>query len=258
MLGMPTRENLAFKMAEIVGDKLIKMFGNVTEGKIKEGELETVSKADETAEETIRNLIMEYFFNDGILSEESEERKGTSGFRWIIDPLDGTNNFLFGMKEWGTLLALEENGQIIFGVCNFPALGEFFYAKKNKGAFLNGRKIYVSKSDRLKGNIFCCDSGVRFAPQKVIMDIEIFITGAGCRLRIYGSGPYSMTRVAVGKAVVAINRTAKPWDIAAPALLVEEAGGFVVDGEGNLWKVDSASILTTNGRVYKEAFAFFQ
>lgn len=252
-----TRKEMAKVVMYEVGAHLKLMFGRVKEGEAKESELDLVSEADKFADEFIINQIMGGFPEDGIISEESRELPSKNQFRWIIDPLDGTHNFLAGLKEWGTLLALEEKGIVVVGVCYFPALDEFFYAEKGAGAFLNGREIRVSETDKLKGHIFCCDSGIRFAPKNVLGDIERF-TSAGCRLRVYGSGAYCMVKVAVGQAVVAANRTAKPWDIAAPSLLVEEAGGLVVDGKGNPWQIDSPSIIATNGRVHKEAFALFQ
>lgn len=253
-----TRRDVAINAVYCAGGALEHMFGEVTRGTPKEHELELVSRADLAAEEEFIYQIRKNFPDDGILSEESAETPSKNGYRWIIDPLDGTHNFLAGLKEWGPLLALEENGVVVLGICYFPKIekevglyggkmGEIFYAEKGKGTSLNGKRIFVSDAE-LKGQIFCSDTPMRIAGEKILRDISRF-TKAGCRFRAYGSG-YALTRVAIGQAVAAINRTNKIWDIAAPALLVEEAGGLVT--------IDSDGALMTNRVVHFKALKLFR
>jgi len=251
------RKFLAYSVAIKTGWLLLSIFEKRREIAFREkSDLDFVSEADKEAEKSIIAEIKMHFPKDGILSEESEEVKGATNYRWIIDPLDGTHNFLAGFKEWGILLALEKKGEIVYGICFFPALDETFVAGKGKGAFINGKKIEVSKADDLRGQMFCSDGILRKKLKGILSDIEKFCA-AGCRLRVYGSSPYSFIRVALGQALIATNRLAKPWDIAAPALIVEEAGGKVTDEKGNPWSIDSENLIATNGLVHKQALKIF-
>ena len=105
--------------------------------------------------------------------------------------------------------------------------------------------------------MFCSDGILRKKPKEILGDIERFC-GAGCRLRVYGSSPYAFTRVALGQALIATNRLGKPWDIAATALLAEEAGGKVTDEKGDPWSIDSENLLATNGLAHNKALALFK
>ena len=105
--------------------------------------------------------------------------------------------------------------------------------------------------------MFCSDGILRKKPKEILKDIERFC-GVGCRLRVYGSSPYSFTRVAMGQAVVATNRLGKSWDIAAPTLLVEEAGGKVTDEKGNPWRLDSECLIAANGLLHEKSLALLR
>ena len=249
------REKIACEAALEAGAVLLETRGKsiVSEEKTF---LDFVSEADKAAEKIIVSKIRSLFPEDDILSEESVFGRKEVRHRWIIDPLDGTHNFLNGFKEFGTLIALEDEGQVIFAVCYFPALGEFFTAEKGKGAYCNGKRIKVSGADSLKGQMFCSDGIMRAKPKEILGDIERFCA-AGCRLRIYGSSPYAFTLAAAGKALAATNRFGKPWDIAAPALIIEEAGGRLTDAKGNRWRVDSENLIATNSLIHEQALRLF-
>ena len=219
--------------------------------------LDLVSDTDIEIENIIKSEINLFFPKDGILSEESPESGGETKYRWIIDPLDGTHNFLAGFKEFGISLALEEDGVVIWGGFYFPMLREFFVAEKDRGAFCNEQKIRVSEATNFTGGMFCSDGVMRRKPREILKDIEKFCV-AGCRVRIYGSSPYAMTRVALGQAIVATNRVGKPWDIAASALIVQEAGGMVTDENGGPWQVDSENLIATNGILHQQALELFR
>lgn len=255
------RKFLAYSAAIKAGWLLLSMFEKRKNIAFQEkANLDFVSDADKEAEKSIIAEIKMHFPKDGILSEESEEAKGATNYRWIIDPLDGTHNFLAGLKEWGTFLALEKKGRVIYGICCFPAIGpppgEILTAEKGKGAFKNGKKIEVSKADDLRGQMFCSDGILRKKSREILEDIEKFCA-VGCRLRVYGSSAFSFSRVALGRAVVATNRFGKPWDIAASALIVEEAGGKVTDEKGNPWSINSENLIATNGLIHDEALLLF-
>lgn len=253
---------LALKTVMKAGQYMEKRFKNVDSGVIAshlKGPLDLVSEVDKESERIIVSLIRRHFPYDGILSEESKEEKGESPFRWVIDPLEGTHNFLNGLRDWGCGLALEntERNVIVFGICYFPEWNEVFTAKKGEGAFCNGKKIRVSPAQKLKSQIFYCDSAFRFAPEKILRDIKQFCE-AGCRLRSTGSFQFNMTRLAKGQAGAVTNRAVKAWDLAAPALIVEEAGGLVTDEKGNPYHMGSVNVLATNGLAHVEALRSFQ
>lgn len=251
-----SREKIAIEAVRLAGKDLRERFGAELQTETKFG-ISLVSEADKSAEKIILSLIGQHFPKDGILSEESQERAGESGFRWIIDPLDGTHSFLAGFWEFGCGLAIEKENEVIFGVCYFPMYDELFWAEKNAGAFCNNKRIWVSRVDNLRGQMFFPDSAVRLAPSKTMRDIARF-TEAGCRLRVYGSLHFTLTRVARGQGAVVASRVAKPWDIAPAAIIVKEAGGKVTDEKGDPWHLISKNILATNGLVHDVALLLFR
>ena len=213
-----------------------------------------VSAADHGSEKKILSILKRAFPDDAILSEESGKTSGTSGYRWILDPLDGTHNFLAGIPIFGILLALEKNGIVIFSVCLFPMFDECFVAEKGKGAFLNGRRIRVSKTKSLEGSVFLGDGNRTLQFRDTMKDIKAF-QEEGCRFRFLGEGPFGMTRVALGTALVAVLRLGKIWDIAAPALLIEEAGGKVTDMDGKSLGKKESALVATNGILHAKALS---
>ncbi len=251
------RKVLAYSIVMKAGWGLLHMLEKGKPRNIQEKSyMDFVSEADKEAEKIITSEIQMHFSKDGILSEESPEMERKTIYRWIIDPLDGTHNYLAGFKEWGVFLAIEKRKRVEWGMCYFPALEEIFVAEKGVGAFLNRREIKVSGTEDFKGQMFCSDGILRKKPKEILGDIGKFCA-SGCRLRVYGSSPYSFTRVAIGRALIATNRMGKPWDIAASALLVEEGGGKVTDEKGNPWSVDSENLIATNGLVHDKALSLF-
>lgn len=250
------RDELAFETVEKAGKYLRQMFGKKMSVQEKD-DFTLVSEADKGAEDIIISSAREYFPEDGILTEESEEKTRKSPFRWIFDPLDGTHNFLAGLKEFSCGLALEKEGEIVFGICYFPMDDELFWAKKGKGAFCNNKKIEVSKERELQGQIYFAESSLRYCLKEGLEDINRFAQ-ADCRIRIPGCFHFALTRIARSQGVATTSRIAQPWDIAPAAIILEEAGGMVTDEKGNPWQVNSRNILATNKLVHPEALKCFQ
>ncbi len=211
-----------------------------------------VSAADHGSEKRILSILKKVFPDDAILSEESRATSGTSGYRWILDPLDGTHNFLAGIPIFGILLALQKEEETILSICDFPMFGECFVAEKGRGAFLNGKRIRVSSAKSLEGSVFLGDGNRNLQFRETMKDIKAF-QAAGCRFRFLGEGPFGMTRVALGTALTAVLRLGRLWDIAAPALLVEEAGGKVTDMAGKPLGKKESALVATNGILHKKA-----
>ncbi len=213
-----------------------------------------VSVADHGSEKRILSMLRKTFPEDAIFSEESGQTPGTSGYRWILDPLDGTHNFLAGIPIFGILLALQKNSETILSFCVFPMFDEYFVAEKGKGATLNGKRIRVSKATSLEDSVFLADGNRNLQFRETMKDIQAF-QASGCRFRFLGEGPFGMTRIALGTALVAVLRFGKMWDIAAPALLVQEAGGKVTDMNGKALGTQPSELVATNGVLHKQALS---
>lgn len=207
-----------------------------------------VSEADTGSEQRIMQALGAAFPEDGFISEESPEAAGKSGYRWILDPLDGTHNFLAIIPLFGILLALEKGGEVLFSICCYPVLEETFVAERGAGAFRNGERIRVSTSSSLKGSVFMGDANSDMEFSAIMQDFRPF-HGDGCRFRYVGQGAFGLTRVAMG-SILAASRRGKIWDIAAPCLLVEEAGGTITDLQGRPWDLQPRPLIATNGVVH--------
>ncbi|WP_340108006.1 inositol monophosphatase family protein [Pikeienuella sp. HZG-20] len=212
-----------------------------------------VSRADIKAEETIRSVLMEARPAYGWLGEESEEVKGADGMhRWIVDPLDGTTNYLHGLPHWAISIALERKGEVIAAVVFDPAKDEMFTAEKGQGAWMNDRRLRVSGRREMIEMIFA--TGVPFAGSKNLPRTlrEIAILMPRCAgLRRWGAAALDLAYVAGGRYDGYWERGVQPWDIAAGALLVREAGGLIGALDGADDPVGEGRIIAANPEVFE-------
>ncbi len=205
-----------------------------------------VTRADREAEQAIVEILGRAFPGYGVLGEEFGG-SGSTEVRWIIDPIDGTRNFIRGIPIWATLIGLEERGEITVGVVHNPVTGELYTARRGAGAFLNGERIRVSPVQEL-GHAALIHGGLRLLRRSGRWDSFVRLVDATDRQR--GFGDYAgYALVAAGKAEVYVEADLKPWDLAACKLLVEEAGGRFTDFEGRP-TIYSGSALATNGRLH--------
>jgi len=209
-----------------------------------------VTVADREAEALLRRLLLGKFPGDGFLGEESGDTPGSSGFRWIIDPIDGTRSFVRGVPLWATLVGLEYRGEQIAGVAEVPALGHTYRALRGDGAYRGQRRIRVS-------DISCLDQAHLF-----YSSISWFVK-AGCegpflelarrtqRQRGFGDF-YGFVLVAQGSGELMIEHGVHPWDMAALKPILEEAGGRLTDWEDQptIYRPD---VIASNGRLHGEA-----
>lgn len=209
-----------------------------------------VTKADQECERLIRNALAREFPDDAILGEEEGGSfdAETSGRRtWIIDPIDGTSNFVRGVPFFATLLALYQDGHVRVGIVNAPATGEMYYAQTGGGAFKNGKRIKVSDiSDLSKAQL-------NVGELKTIQTLGIwkgFESLVSQTNRQRGYGDYlSLGQVFEGKAEMALEAIAKPWDIAPMKVLAEESGGKYTDMEGGQ-SVFKGGCFVSNGHLH--------
>jgi myo-inositol-1(or 4)-monophosphatase len=224
--------NTMIKASEKAARSLIRDFGEVEQLQISQkGPGDFVSAADKRAEEIIYEVLSEAYPKFGFLMEESGKRgDADSDYRWIVDPLDGTTNFLHGIPHWCISIALEHKGEIVCGLIHDPVKNEMFTAEKNAGAFLQRKRLRVS--GRRDPRLSCVLTG---APHRAKNNHEQFFReyeaawGMGVSLRRYGAAALDMAYVAAGRAEAFWERGLREWDIAAGYLIVKEAGGFVGD-----------------------------
>ncbi|HUP66003.1 MAG TPA: inositol monophosphatase family protein [Thermoanaerobaculia bacterium] len=188
-----------------------------------------VTEADFASEAAILRRILQAFPSDGFLCEESGEKAGSSGRRWIIDPLDGTRAFLRGLPHWGVLVALEVEGRVEAGVANFPAAEAMYAAATGEGCTRNGKAIRCSDASSL------AEATVQLGEISSIaaLDPALFdgILRSGAVLRSYGDA-YAGCLVLEGRSDAWIEATARAWDLAPFASLAREAGAVFTDWSG--------------------------
>jgi len=218
-----------------------------------------VTQADREAERVIVDVLGRAFPEHGVLGEEFGGA-GATDTRWIIDPIDGTKNFVRRIPLWATLIALEERGEITVGVIHNPVTGDLYSARRGAGAFLNGERISVSSEANL-GRAYLVHAGLRPLHNTRHWDGFLRLVDATDRQR--GFGDYvGYSLVAEGKAEIYAEiypegAGLKPWDLAPCKILVEEAGGRFTDLDGRA-TIYSSSALATNGRLHDAALALLR
>ena len=222
--------NLMIKAARAAGWSLVKDFREVENLQVSmKGAGDFVSRAHIAAEEIIREELTAARPNYGWLAEESKEVKGKDPTRrWIVDPLDGTTNFLHGLAHWSVSIALEHKGEIVSAVVFDPAKDEMFFAEKGQGAWLNETRMRVSGRSKMIEAMFA--TGLPFGTRPDLPDslqdlARILPVCSG--VRRLGSAALDLAYVAAGRVDGYWERHLNAWDIAAGVLIVREAGGFV-------------------------------
>ncbi|MEW6270811.1 MAG: histidinol-phosphatase [Thermodesulfobacteriota bacterium] len=211
-----------------------------------------VTIADRRAEELLRAALVEAFPDDGILGEELGERPGTSGRRWIVDPIDGTQSFIRGVPLYGVLLGLEERGRCVLGAAGFPALGETYWAARGAGAWCNDTRISVSDVGSLADSTLLTSDAKPEHYGGFYPGYERLLR-ATARQRGWGDC-YGYALVARGAAEVMVDPRLNPWDIAAIIPILEEAGGVFFDWRGET-RIDGGSGIGANGRLRDQILA---
>ncbi|MBI5332872.1 MAG: inositol monophosphatase [Candidatus Aenigmarchaeota archaeon] len=209
------------------------------------------TQADTDAEKAIIQILESHFPDYGILAEESGEKK-SKGKKWIIDPLDGTQNFARGSPIFGTTVALEDSGKIVLAVIHLPKIGERLYAIKGKGAFSNGKRIHVSarhddKSSILFGGMRQINKSEKTKQMFLVLNRKY----PHC-FRVMGCATYNAASVAIGRAEALVSPGSKPWDLAAGCLIVQEADGIVSDSSGNPADIYKADFVLSNKLIHKD------
>jgi myo-inositol-1(or 4)-monophosphatase len=221
----------------------------------KKGAIDLVTEADVAVETMFRKLIAERFPDHTILAEEFGQDQETRGAShcWVFDPIDGTNNYAHGLPIFCSSLALEIDGRGEIGAIYDPTRKELFVAERGGGAFLNGRPIHVSEAATLVESMLV--TGFPYDIHKRIPEIVgLFgdFVGKARAVRRLGSAALDICYVAAGRMDGFWEQDLKPWDIAAGAIILEEAGGKVTDFNGGAFSSRRPQLLATNGRIHDQ------
>ena len=246
--------NLMIKAARKAGRSLVKDFREVENLQVSvKGAGDFVSRADIAAEKIIRDDLMGARPTYGWVGEESDAVMGEDPTRrWLVDPLDGTTNFLHGMPHWCISIGLEHKGEVVAGVVYDPAKDEMFRAEKGQGAWMNDTRLRVSGRKDLIDCVFA--TGVPFAsraglPEQLQDLARLMPACAG--MRQWGAAALDLAYVAAGRFDGYWERHLKPWDIAAGIILVREAGGFVDPIREGQDLIVSGSIIAGNAKAFE-------
>ncbi|KZL12480.1 Inositol-1-monophosphatase [Pseudovibrio axinellae] len=189
------------------------------------GHQDMVSEADRDTEVLVRDAIAQAFPDDGIIGEEHGAKEGSSEYTWIIDPIDGTANFVAGIPQWCVIIACVKNDEKHIGVIYDPCADELFAAQKGKGATLNGKSMSASNSASISDGSIGLGFSARSQKQRVIKAVEMLLDEGGIFFR-NASGGLMLAYAASGRLIGYIEDHMHPWDCMAGLLLVEEAGGI--------------------------------
>jgi histidinol phosphatase-like enzyme (inositol monophosphatase family) len=214
-----------------------------------------VTVADREAESACQAVIQAAFPDDAWLGEETGESGGNSGRRWIVDPIDGTRNFVRGIPLWATLVACEAGDQVVAAAVYIPALGEMYDAVLGGGARCNGTPIYVSSIATLDQALFCYESPAWFSKNN--LDRVFTALNQQTALQRGICDAYGHMLVASGRAELVVEPQLSVWDVAATSLVVNEAGGRFSDVRGSP-SIRSGNAVVTNGQVHAEALQLLQ
>lgn len=245
--------NIAVKAARRAGNLIHRAADNIDHLTVtKKSNADYVSEVDKAAERTIIETILDVYPTHAILAEESGAQ-GESEYLWIIDPLDGTTNFLHGYQQYSVSIALQHNGVLTQAVIYDPTKNDLFTATRGRGAFLNDRRIRVSKRGELADSLI----GTGFPYSKfdhldAYMDILKDMMKKTAGLRRPGSAALDLAYTAAGRYDGFFETGLKSWDIAAGCLLITEAGGLVSDLQGNDSYLRSGHLCAGNPRIFAQ------
>jgi myo-inositol-1(or 4)-monophosphatase len=212
-----------------------------------------VTQVDQAAEEAIIEIVRKAHPDHGFLAEESGKTPGEAEYVWIIDPLDGTTNFIHGFPQYCVSIAVEHRGALAHGVVYDPVKNELFTASKGRGAFLNDRRIRVSKCTRLKESLV----GTGF-PFKELSRLDRYtgqlrnLIQGSAGVRRAGAAALDLAYVACGRLDAFWEMGLAPWDMAAGALLIQEAGGLVGDFSGEARYLQSGDMSAATPKVFPQ------
>jgi myo-inositol-1(or 4)-monophosphatase len=246
--------DFAVDVAREAGRVLRRQLGRLGSADVSnKGRVDLVTAADREAEALIVERIRTTHPDHAIMAEESAPRAGAGGRRWIVDPLDGTTNFVHGYPLFAVSIAYEVDGRVEAGVVHAPMMNETFTAERDRGASLNGVPLRVSRTDRLIESLLATGFAYdRWSRSRNNLEEFARLTMSTQGVRRGGAASLDLAYVAAGRLDGYWEMGLKPWDVAAGALLVEEAGGCVTDLDGGADWRSGDEIIASNGPLHTE------
>lgn len=264
VIGSKSFAAVAVNCASKAGEWVKSRSGGYTRLDVKQSQHDLVTEVDKGCERLIRNLISTHFPDHAFLGEEGVEpgpeasanavkAVADAEYVWIVDPIDGTTNYVHGFPFFSISIALAYRGQVIVGVIYDPSRDELFLAERGKGAYVHGRKMQVSAEASLKDSLVA--TGFPSDPMQALPRNMEQLRGMAPRvrnIRSSGSAALHLAYVAAGRLSGFWEIGLNAWDIAAGALLVEESGGRVTDAAGEPYHLGVRDVLASNGRIHGE------
>ena len=243
---------VASRAAREAGALLARWVGQPKTVKTKRSAIDLVTEIDRASERLIRTILHRAYPAFGFFGEESGHHREGASYRWIVDPLDGTSNFVHGLPLFGVSIGLEYCGTMLVGVIYDPMRRELFVARKGGGAFLNGQRIRVSTTKQLSHSLLSTGFSSNFftRAQPYLRWFQAFQRRSH-GVRRLGSTVFSLAAIAAGRMEGFYERDLWPWDMAAGMLLVEEAGGRVTNFSGSTPALDDGCLVASNGRIHR-------
>lgn len=253
----------AFRAALLAGDFVRRNLGKISKDDIDIKQTsDFVTYIDRESEQIIIKTIRDKFPDHHFLAEESLKESGTGQYRWIIDPLDGTTNYIHGYPIFSLSIALQFHDEIILGLVYDPLRKEIFTAKKGKGTFLNGKKTKVSAAGDMSNSLIA--TGFPFRKRELIDPyLALFknIFSKVSDIRRAGSAALDLAHVACGRCEGFFELSLGPWDIAAGSVLIKEAGGVITDFGGGNDYLSTGNVVAAapalHGEILKEVKGVF-
>ncbi|MEW5718294.1 MAG: inositol monophosphatase family protein [Chloroflexota bacterium] len=264
---MSQRLLIAQRAARAAGKVLAAKLHDARDVRYK-GKRDIVTDADYAAERVIKQTILARFPNDKFISEEgaaaehkrlwAQANTADDVALWVIDPLDGTTNYARMIYPFCTSIALYRAGAVQIGAIYDPILDELFSAERGRGAFLNGKPIHVSAMRSLEQAVFGVEWGRALSIRKRSTAMFTPVLQRVMAGRTFGSAALSFCHVAAGRVEGHAHLSLSPWDVAAAALLIEEAGGKITTPSGAAWTVHSREYVASNGHLHATLLKFFR
>jgi len=250
-----TALEVASQAAEEAGSLLLEHMHGERQLSYKEGRANIVTEVDVLVEKKVIGLLRSEYPDHNILSEESPAVTNDSRYTWVVDPLDGTNNYVYGIPVFSVAIALMSQEEVLLGLTYDPVRKELFVARKGGGAALNGRPISVSRRDSMERAFIGCDLGYDREAGARMLDTIRVIWPRMAGLRIMGSAVLGLAYVACGRFDLYLHRYLYPWDMASGILLVREAGGEITDWAGKPVSAFGQQIIAGNKALHRQMLA---
>lgn len=221
------------------------------------GDRNLVTDIDKKTQEVIVDTINRHYPDHGIFAEENYRKNLDSEYLWIIDPLDGTHNFIRNIDIFGVSVGLFHKEEFVLGVIYMPLSEELYVGEKGNGAYKNGKPIKVSSVSDLKMASISFDSSIRFSPQEMLGTLDILARNV-FNIRMFGSSVRVLTYIAEGKLDFAIEFHDRPWDFAGGVCLIKEAGGVFKDLSGNKVTHRTIGYIASNKMIFEKVYSLLR